>query len=164
MTVLSAQTIRTRAIGCGLIAPFHEQAVIHGMTYGLGPSGYDIRIDQRVCLPEGDHRVVLASAMERLNLPSDLVAMVHDKSTWARRGLFLQNTVAEPGWHGYLTLELTWHGSGPLVIEEGTPIAQVIFHKLDAPTEQPYRGKYQNQPAVPVAAVPSGQLVSVGER
>jgi dCTP deaminase len=28
------------------------------------------------------------------------MGIVHDKSTWARRGLVVQNTVIEPGWHG----------------------------------------------------------------
>ena len=34
------------------------------------------------------------------------MGIVHDKSTWARRGLVVQNTVIEPGWHGYLTIEV----------------------------------------------------------
>jgi dCTP deaminase len=39
------------------------------------------------------------------------MGIVHDKSTWARRGLVVQNTVIEPGWHGYqTTIELTNHG------------------------------------------------------
>lgn len=153
MTVLSAQSIWRRAIGCGLVSPFAEQAVSDGLTYGLGPCGYDIRIAEAVLMEPGRHGVWLASAMEHLSLPADLMAVVHDKSTWARRGLFLQNTVIEPGWHGHLTLELTWHGEDQLYIKPGTPIAQVVFHRLDEPTDRPYRGRYQGQPPHPVEAI-----------
>jgi dCTP deaminase len=54
--------------------------------------------------------------------------------------LTVQNTVIEPGWRGYLTLELTNHGPNRLEIPAGSPIAQIIFEMLDEPTEQPYRG------------------------
>jgi deoxycytidine triphosphate deaminase len=33
----------------------------------------------------------------------------------------------------------------PLRIPAGSGIAHVVFHRLEAPTEQPYEGKYQNQ-------------------
>jgi dCTP deaminase len=97
--------------------------------------------------------MMLASTVEKFCMPDDLVGIVHDKSTWARQGLAVQNTVIEPGWRGFLTLELTWicpeaweGGYGnPLRIQAGTAIAQVIFHQLTAPTEQGYEGKYQDQ-------------------
>jgi len=78
--------------------------------------------------------------------------VVHDKSSWIRKGLTLGNTVLEPGWRGYLTLELIYHGEGELIICEGDPIAQIAFEFLDAPTEQPYDGKYQNQERGPQPA------------
>ena len=37
MTVLSAQTIRKR----GIVTPFCERSVAHGMSYGLSIAGYD---------------------------------------------------------------------------------------------------------------------------
>jgi hypothetical protein len=35
----------------------------------------------------------------------------------------------------------------------GCPIAQIIFHILDEPTEAPYEGKYQDQRSGPVPAI-----------
>ena len=137
--ILSGQSIRKR----GIFTPFHERSKAHGMTFGVGPAGYDVRIDKKVVLRPGDF--ALAATMERFDIPTDLIAIIHDKSTWARKGLALQNTVAEPGWCGYLTIELSNHGDNTLVIEEGAPIAQVILHVLDQPTETPYAGRYQNQ-------------------
>lgn len=133
-----------------MIEPFHFRDVANGLTFGLGPAGYDVRIAETVVFRNklirwisGDFN--LASTVERFNLPYDILMAVVDKSSWARRGLFVQNTVAEPGWRGYLTLELTYHGWRKLRIEAGTPIAQMIFHVLDQPTVAPYVGKYQDQ-------------------
>jgi dCTP deaminase len=114
------------------------------MSYGLSHAGYDVRIAESFWLTP-DTRFRLASTMERFQMPTNLVGMVHDKSSWARRGLSLFNTVIEPGWHGYLTLELTYHGDESIRIEAGMPIAQIVFMQLVEPTESPYTGKYQNQ-------------------
>lgn len=137
--ILSGQSIRER----GLLTPFHERTKAHGMTFGVGPAGYDVRIDTRVELEPG--AFALAATLERFDMDIDILGIVHDKSTWARRGLALQNTVIEPGWRGYLTIELSNHGNERLVIEAGTPIAQIIFHVLDRPADKPYTGRYQDQ-------------------
>lgn len=128
-----------------LIDPFFERTVGQGFTYGLSSAGYDVRIAEKVHLWPG--KFVLASTMERFIIPTDLTMEIKDKSSWARRGLAVQNTIAEPGWSGFLTLELTNHGEEPLHIHPGTPIAQVVFDLLLEPTHQPYKGRYQDQPA-----------------
>lgn len=149
----------------------------HGVSYGLGEAGYDIRIKQTIHFSTvSEKRVVyldiydelgqitdaaemltgrfaLASAMEQFQMPNNMVAIVHDKSTWARRGLSVFNTVIEPGWHGFLTLELVYHGNEELIIPAGAGIAQVMFHEVKAPAV--YTGKYQFQDDRPVAAIKS---------
>lgn len=146
MTVLSAQTIRRLK----LISPFNERKVSKGRSFGLSCSGYDIRIaEDRWVWPLWGR---LASAVERFDLPTHVCAEVKDKSTNARRFITVQNTFIEPGWNGYLTLEITRHLPWPVFIRKGTPIAQIVFSFLDEPTEQPYHGKYQNQAAGPQAA------------
>ena len=122
----------------------------HGVSYGLSEAGYDVRIAQSVTL-SGRSRFSLASTFERFHMPDNLVGIVHDKSTWARQGLSVFNTVIEPGWEGWLTLELVYHGSGTLEIPEGAGIAQVIFHEVTRPAK--YVGKYQSQPNMPVEAI-----------
>lgn len=140
--ILSAQTIRR----IQPIAPFHERTKEFGMSYGLSAAGYDIRIAQAIKLEP--HDFTLVSSLEEFNMPNNVLAYVKDKSTWARQGLAVQNTVIEPGWKGFLTLELTNHRHIiPIYLEKGMPIAQIVFHWLDEPTEQPYDGKYQNQAA-----------------
>ena len=148
-----------------------------GTSFGLGEAGYDIRIKQTIHFSTvSEKRVVyldiydelgqitdaaemltgrfaLASAMEQFQMPNNLTGIVHDKSTWARRGLSVFNTVIEPGWHGFLTLELVYHGEEELVIPAGSGIAQVMFHQLQEP--RAYTGKYQFQDDRPVAAIDS---------
>lgn len=115
-----------------------------GMTFGLGPAGYDVRIAETVSVKPGQFE--LASTVESFDMPNDVIAQVCDKSSWARRGLAVQNTIIEPGWRGFLTLELTNHNAcEPITIMAGSPIAQIIFMKLDEPTSLPYNGKYQDQ-------------------
>ncbi|UKL14778.1 deoxycytidine triphosphate deaminase [Stenotrophomonas phage C121] len=135
-------------------------------SYGLSEAGYDIRIKQdirfayseyhkamRVSVGMKDYvsdHFTLASAIEEFQMPGNLVGIVHDKSTWARRGLSVFNTVIEPGWNGFLTLELVYHGQDELIIPAGSGIAQVVFHQTSRPAY--YDGKYQNQEDQPVAA------------
>jgi dCTP deaminase len=123
---------------------------VHGVSFGLAEAGYDIRIKQDVWLFPFK-RFALASAIEKFHMPHDTVGIVHDKSTGARRGLSVFNTVIEPGWYGYLTLELVYHGWRPLHIPAGAGIAQVMFHQTSVPGY--YSGKYQNQENRPVAAI-----------
>ena len=141
----------------------------NGVSWGLSEAGYDIRIKQDVVFNgkygntirqhnEDGTRTdkkfagifVLASAIEEFDMPDCLVGIVHDKSTWARKGLSVFNTVIEPGFKGGLTLELVYHGSTELIIPAGSGIAQVLFHKIGRPAR--YEGKYQFQSSDPEPA------------
>lgn len=145
-------------------------------SYGLGEAGYDIRIKQDIefcVLPNGKPlirvsepsraqagpsseahgRFVLASTLEEFQMPKDLVGVVHDKSTWARKGVSVFNTVIEPGWNGFLTLEIVFHGEEQVFIPAGSGIAQVVF--THTTNDAYYTGKYQNQADQPVPAINS---------
>lgn len=119
------------------------------VSHGLTEAGYDIRIRESVML-DRTCRVALASTLDEFQMPEDMVGVVHDKSTWARKWLSVQNTVIEPGWRGWLTLELVYNGNGVLMIPAGAGIAQVLFSRLAEPAA--YDGKYQDQEARPVEA------------
>lgn len=148
-----------------------HKAKAHGVSYGLTEAGYDIRIKQEIRFvpeqmaygggytrptaqvdggPATGGRFALASALEPFQMPNNLVGYVKDKSTWARRGLSVFNTVIEPGWKGHLTIELVYHGPGELIIPAGAGIAQVLFHRIEEPAS--YDGKYQGQADEPVPA------------
>jgi len=145
--ILSGQSIRKR----GIFTPFSERTKVNGTSYGLGPASYDVRISESLHLRPGQS--ALACTIEHFDMPRDVLGTVKDKSTWARRFLAVQNTLIDPGWRGYLTLELSNHGREPLFIQKGDPIAQIVLQLLDEPAEQPYEGKYQDQPAHAVGAI-----------
>jgi dCTP deaminase len=151
----------------GMLTEKHQE---HGVSHGLAEVGYDIRIKQNVTfwpsyISPGrieirdpghepvwkDGRFTIASAMEEFHMPNNLTGIVHDKSTWARRGLSVFNTVIEPGWKGFLTLELVYHGDEVLEIPAGAGIAQVLFHQVAVPAS--YDGKYQDQADMPIPAI-----------
>jgi dCTP deaminase len=95
----------------------------------------------------------LASTEQYVEIPHNVSCMLLDKSTLARRGLAVQNTLIDPGFRGYITLELSNHGNEILELKKGQPIGQLLFAWLDEATEQPYNGKYQDQPNRPVEAI-----------
>jgi dCTP deaminase len=135
-------------------------------SYGLTEAGYDIRIKQQIDFHpiagtpyhyfDGSAvnvygRFCLASSVEEFQMPDDLVARVSNKSTWARLGVDAAfSTVIEPGWRGFLTLELVFHGDQPVTIPAGSGIVQVLFEELR--TSANYVGKYQDQPDAPTSA------------
>jgi dCTP deaminase len=164
MTILSAQSIRGLCVphptygaygvvdSCGsprrprrkpLISPFSERGVVNGRSYGLAACSYDCRIADGLLVPVGQSR--LASTVERFALPPSVCGSVLDKSSWARVFLSAFNTHLDPGWEGYLTVELTNLGTEAVRLAPGDPIVQVKFEWLDEPTCQPYEGKYSNQ-------------------
>lgn len=161
MPVINGKTLLAKSPIRGMAS---RKLKVHGISYGLGEAGYDIRIKQEVVFkpmtmgpeiwidgqPEYG-RFCLASAIEEFDMPASLVGVVHDKSTWARQGLSVFNTVIEPGWKGFLTLELVFHGNKEVVIPAGAGIAQVIFTSLAH--DAFYEGKYQHQADMPVPSV-----------
>lgn len=149
MSILSAQSIidlqKERPT---FIEPFmNYEARLHGVSHGLSPAGYCIRLDKAVSIaPMG---TVLASTMERLDMPDNIKGRVVDKSTWARQFLSVFNTVIQPGWSGFLTLELVNHSNIRLEIPEYVGIAEIEFTWLDTATKLPYVGQYNHQPRGP---------------
>jgi dCTP deaminase len=95
---------------------------------------------------------VLASTLERIRLPDDLVARLEGKSSLGRLGLLIHSTAGfiDPGWDGHVTLELSNVANLPITIYYGMPIGQLSFVQLSEPAEKPYGSgelgsKYQGQ-------------------
>jgi dCTP deaminase len=95
---------------------------------------------------------VLGSTAERVALPNDTVARLEGKSSLGRLGLLIHSTAGyvDPGWDGYLTLELSNVANLPITIYPGMKIGQISFFRLSTPAGVPYgsegsRGKYQGQ-------------------
>lgn len=89
---------------------------------------------------------VLATTMEYFSLPDDLTAFVEGRSSLGRMGLFIQNAGwVDPGFEGEITLELFNANRCAIELHAGRRVGQLVFAQMDAPAQNPYRGKYQGQ-------------------
>jgi dCTP deaminase len=110
---------------------------------------------------------VLASTLERIRLPDDLVARLEGKSSLGRLGLLIHSTAGfiDPGWDGHVTLELSNVANLPITIYHAMKIGQLSFVQLSEPAESPYGSgglgsKYQGQQG----PTPSRYYENFGER
>lgn len=95
---------------------------------------------------------VLGSTFERVRLAEDVVARLEGKSSLGRLGLLIHSTAGfvDPGWNGYLTLELANVSNLPIAIYPEMKIGQVSFYQMTSPADHPYGSgaagsKYQGQ-------------------
>mgnify|MGYP003883192205 CR=1 FL=1 len=95
---------------------------------------------------------VLGSTLERVALPDDLVARLEGKSSLGRLGLLIHSTAGyvDPGWDGYLTLELSNVANLPILLVPGMKIGQISFAQMTTPVDRPYghpdlNSKYRGQ-------------------
>ncbi|RJR08385.1 dCTP deaminase [Candidatus Parcubacteria bacterium] len=152
------------------------------ISYGLSSYGYDIRIasefkiftnaysavidpknfdESAFVMHTGDvciippNSFILGHSVEKLKIPENVLCICLGKSSMARCGLIVNVTPFEPGWEGYVTLEVSNTTPLPAKIYANEGIAQILFFEGDDTCEINYRdrkGKYQNQP--PSAVLP----------
>ena len=105
--------------------------------------------DEEFILHPGDF--VLGPTIERVEIPPDLIAHVEGRSSLGRLAIVVHATagLADPGYCGQITLELSNLGAAPVALSPGMRVSQLTFTELSSPAERPYgseRGsKYQNQ-------------------
>lgn len=110
----------------------------------------EVREDKPFFLQPGEF--VLASTLECITLPDDIVGRLEGKSSLGRIGLLIHSTAGyvDPGWSGHLTLELSNVAKLPVTLYYKMRIGQVSFLQLTSAAERPYgseglRSKYQGQ-------------------
>lgn len=101
----------------------------------------DVADGDRFIMQPGDF--ALASTIEQLELPDDLVARLEGRSSIARLGITVHSTAAvfEPGWIGTATMELSNLGRIAVALYPGMRICSFTFEQLTSPAEVPYRKK-----------------------
>ena len=84
---------------------------------------------------------VLGSTLERVALPTDLVARLEGKSSLGRLGLLIHSTAGfvDAGWDGHLTLELSNVANLPIALYPGMKIGQISFLRMTTPADVPVR-------------------------
>ena len=143
-----------------ILHPFIDHSVSENViSYGLSSCGYDIRLsenffvfkadytlplcvdpknfDKRLLVEyKGSHCVIppnsfiLGVSLESFIMPNNLFAECRGKSTYARCGINVNTTPIEPGWSGYLTIEIANMCPVPVKVYANEGIAQVIFFKV----------------------------------
>jgi dCTP deaminase len=95
--------------------------------------------------------LALASTLESITVPDDLVGWLDGRSSLARLGLMVHVTAhrIDPGWEGQIVLEIFNSGKLPLALRPGMDICAINFETLSSPAEKPYNkrqdAKYRNQ-------------------
>jgi len=84
---------------------------------------------------------------ERVNLPNDLIALVHPRSSLLRSGVTIHGAVWDPGSSGRGEGLLSVHNSRGYRLQRGARVAQLVFFRLSSPTDEPYRGRYHGENA-----------------
>lgn len=117
----------------------------------------DTIMSQEIVIPEGESfflhpgELALASTLEVITLPPDLVGWLDGRSSLARLGLMVHVTAhrIDPGWHGQIVLEIFNSGKLPLALRPRMDICAINFETLSSPVELPYNqrsdAKYRNQ-------------------
>ena len=130
---------------------------------------------EETVVPEGEEFVlhpgdfVLGTTKERVAIPDDLVAHVEGRSSLGRLAIVVHATagLADPGYEGQITLELSNLGTAPVALTPGMRISQLTFTELSSPAARPYgaeRGsKYQGQSGPQASRIGSDPEFSVGD-
>jgi hypothetical protein len=91
---------------------------------------------------------------EWFGFPNDICGKFGLRSEFTRKGLLAFGGVQiDPGWNGRLVISLFNIGPEPIPIKLGEKMFTIEFNKLESPTQNPYRGRYQNQPYFPAEDV-----------
>ena len=94
----------------------------------------------------------LATTLEYVKLPDDIVARVEGRSSMGRLGVTMHVTAGfiDPGFEGRITLEISNIGSMPVALYPGQRVCQIVFETMTTPSELPYghperNSKYMGQ-------------------
>ncbi|MFB6208157.1 MAG: dCTP deaminase [Candidatus Nanohaloarchaea archaeon] len=86
---------------------------------------------------------VLGSTLEKVNVPSNLVARVEGRSSYGRLGIIVHATAGyiDPGFEGQITLEMQNLGNAPVKLYPEDRVCQVVFETMTSEAEEPYGEK-----------------------
>ncbi len=123
-------------------------------------------------IPDGEPFIMqagdfaLASTMESLELPDDLLGRLEGRSSIARLGITVHSTAAvfEPGWVGTATMELSNSGRMAVALYPGMRICSFTFEQLTSPVLVPYGKKQGNKYAGQIQPRASGLSEEMAER
>lgn len=125
-------------LGSDFLLPL-KQKVIHSVPrpegifkpFSVPPNGF---------FTLGTKFFVLATTVEKITVPANMVARVEGKSSLGRLGLTVHITAGfiDPGFSGQITFEMKSLAPWAITLKPGMKIAQIAFEYLDLPALRPY--------------------------
>ena len=103
--------------------------------------GIDLSLISDVEIEHGKSKNVTLS--ELINLPNDIFATFHQRSTYSRMGVFVTTGIYDPGYRGTLGCTIYNLSGETIRISEGQRIGQLICFKADPASS--YNGQYQGK-------------------
>ncbi len=184
MSIKADRWIQEMAKEKAMISPFVEKQMRENViSYGLSSYGYDVRIadeykiftnlnsttvDPKLFDPQSfvdfkgpicvipPNSFALGRTVEYFKIPRQIMTICVGKSTYARCGIITNVTPLEPGWEGFVTLEISNTTPLPAKIYSNEGIAQLLFFESDEACLASYadkQGKYQGQTGVTLPKV-----------
>lgn len=153
------------------------------VSFGLSSYGYDLRVSTEFKVFTNVHNTIvdpknfqansfvdietdvcivppnsfaLARSVEKIKVPDDVMVICLGKSTYARCGIIVNVTPFEPGWEGYVTLEISNTTPLPAKIYANEGLVQALFFQSSDACEVTYamrKGKYMNQEGITIPVV-----------
>lgn len=143
----------------------------YAISYGLTSCGYDLTLGTEFKTPREKYvidpktpdesswhefhistpfslepnQIVLGHSVEYIKMPNNLFGIAFDKSTYARTGIQTNVTPLEPGWEGYLTIEMHNASRNRVMLYPNEGIIQVVLFHVEIPENTYGNGKYQKQ-------------------
>ena len=102
----------------------------------LNESGasFDLSVSETMIIPPGAHYIFRSN--EHVALDEHAMGIVYPRSSSNRKGLTVDMTgVVDPGYNGTLIIPVTNNSGSDIVIGQGDRIAQIVFHRVEAPAE-----------------------------
>ena len=84
---------------------------------------------------------------ERVNLPTDLMALIRPRSSLLRSGVTLHGAVWDAGYSGRGEGLLSVLNQRGYRVQRGARVAQLVFFRLSSRASEGYRGRYQGENA-----------------
>jgi deoxycytidine triphosphate deaminase len=127
--------------------------ILHGDKNYVQPASYDIRVGEEIYLPERAERQnlktgdfqhlqpfesVLIKTLEEVIIPKDMTCLVQPSSKLSTRGLMYTGGSIDPGYEGYLWINIRNMAPMHEKIEFGQPIASIQFIRMKDSVKKGY--------------------------
>jgi dUTP pyrophosphatase len=167
MSVLSREDLRAALAA--------SPPLVEGLDLQVQPNGIDLRVDrvQRLTSPgllgEADnvrepaaredvqadkdgwwdlHRgAYVVTYQEKVNLPTDIMALARPRSTLLRSGVAIHAAVWDAGYSGRGEGLLSVLNARGYRLQRGARVLQLVFFRLSSPTAEGYKGRYHGENA-----------------